>query len=153
LINSVPDAILLIRGERIAHCNEPATTLFGMPYQDLLDHDPADLSPACQPDGLASAAEFRQRIRTTLAQGRQWFEWQFQRAGKAPVATEVILDTVVLEGKPQVLAIIRDLTERKQAEQRIRFQASLLDQVRNAVLATDSDDRIIYWNRHASQLY
>lgn len=43
--------------------------------------------------------------------------------------------------------------ERKQAEQRIRFQASLLDQVQSAVFATDSNDRIIYWNCFAAQLY
>src|SRR5690606_13023341 len=30
---------------------------------------------------------------------------------------------------------------------------SLLDQVHNAVLATDADDRIIYWNRYAAQPY
>ncbi len=153
LVNSVPDAILLIRNDRIVHCNEPATALFGLSFEQLLGRDPATLSPPRQADGSLSAPRFREQIRETPSDGRLWFEWRFQRAGKTPVDTEVILDTVVLDGEPRVLAIIRDLTERKQAEQRIRFQASLLDQVHNAVLATDADDRIIYWNRYAAQLY
>ncbi len=43
--------------------------------------------------------------------------------------------------------------KRKQAEQQIRFQASLLNQVRNAVIATDEERRITYWNRFAETLY
>ena len=47
----------------------------------------------------------------------------------------------------------QDITERKMAEERVAFQASLLDQVRNAVIATDLCGRIIYWNRFAESLY
>ncbi len=46
-----------------------------------------------------------------------------------------------------------DLDSRRQAEQQIRFQASLLDMVDQAVIATDRDFRIIYWNRFAETLY
>jgi PAS domain S-box-containing protein len=46
-----------------------------------------------------------------------------------------------------------DATELRNAEERVRFQASLLDQVRNAVIATDPDGKIIYWNRFAEKLY
>ncbi len=56
----------------------------------------------------------------------------------------------------QVIATIaqgQDITERKAAEERVSFQASLLDQVRNAVIATDLDGRILYWNRFAEYLY
>jgi hypothetical protein len=43
--------------------------------------------------------------------------------------------------------------ERQQAEKKIAFQASLLDQVRNAVIATDLEGYITYWNKFAQQLY
>jgi len=46
-----------------------------------------------------------------------------------------------------------DVTELRNAEERVRFQASLLDQVRNAVIATDLQGKIIYWNRFAEDLY
>ena len=47
----------------------------------------------------------------------------------------------------------QDITDRKAAEERVAFQASLLDQVRNAVIASDLAGRIIYWNRFAESLY
>lgn len=47
----------------------------------------------------------------------------------------------------------QDITEQKQAQEQIRFHASLLDQVHNAVIATDINGRIIYWNKYAETLY
>src|ERR671911_2296939 len=46
-----------------------------------------------------------------------------------------------------------DITGRKSAEEQIRFQARLLDAVGQAIIATDPQGRIIYWNRAAVELY
>src|SRR5947209_745133 len=40
-----------------------------------------------------------------------------------------------------------------QADDRIRFQAQLLDAVEQPVIATDLTGRIIFWNRFAETLY
>ena len=47
----------------------------------------------------------------------------------------------------------RDVTERKETEERLRFQARLLDTVGEAVIALDLDGRVSYWNRAAEDLY
>jgi PAS domain S-box-containing protein len=47
----------------------------------------------------------------------------------------------------------RDITGRKRAEEQIRFQGRLLDAVGQAIIATDLQGRIIYWNRAAEELY
>ncbi len=52
-----------------------------------------------------------------------------------------------------LLFVLLDVTERMLATQKISFQASLLDQVHNAVIATDDNSRITYWNKHAETLY
>src|ERR687897_528859 len=46
-----------------------------------------------------------------------------------------------------------DITGRKSAEEQIRFQARLLDAVGQAIIATDPQGTIIYWNRAAEELY
>ena len=52
-----------------------------------------------------------------------------------------------------VLVVSRDITARREAELRLREQASLLDKARDAIIATDLDHRIAYWNPSAERLY
>jgi PAS domain S-box-containing protein len=52
-----------------------------------------------------------------------------------------------------LVGVGRDITERKRAEKSIRFQANLLDEVEQAVIATNLDGNITYWNRFAEELY
>src|ERR671910_1049948 len=47
----------------------------------------------------------------------------------------------------------KDITGRKRAEERIRFQRRLLDAIGQAIIATDLQGKIIYWNRAAKELY
>jgi PAS domain S-box-containing protein len=48
---------------------------------------------------------------------------------------------------------ISDISERKEAERQIRFQAHLLNVVGQAVIATDLNGTITYWNHFAERLY
>jgi len=48
---------------------------------------------------------------------------------------------------------LRDITERKRAEEQAHFQASLLDAVGEAVIASDPTGTVIYWNEAAEGLY
>ena len=48
---------------------------------------------------------------------------------------------------------VEDITERKKAEDSIRFQAHLLDTVEQAIIASDLDGVVIYWNQFAQRLY
>jgi PAS domain S-box-containing protein len=46
-----------------------------------------------------------------------------------------------------------DITERKRAEERLRFQSNVLSQVNDAVIAIDNAQCITYWNNGAERLY
>jgi two-component system cell cycle sensor histidine kinase/response regulator CckA len=48
---------------------------------------------------------------------------------------------------------VRDITERKQAEDRIMEQAALIDRASNAILVRDLDGRVVFWNQGAERLY
>ena len=50
-------------------------------------------------------------------------------------------------------AFVRDITERKKAEQEIEYHALLLSKVNDAVIGTDSNFQITYWNKGAEQMY
>ncbi|WXG42233.1 MAG: PAS domain S-box protein [Candidatus Freyarchaeum deiterrae] len=52
-----------------------------------------------------------------------------------------------------VFAAARDITERKQAEERVREQAELLDEAHDAITVRNLENCIIYWNKGAEQMY
>ena len=68
-----------------------------------------------------------------------------------PLEYSVAIGTA--EGQTSLTAIIRDISERRRGEERLRFQARLLDTVGQAVIATDLGGTIVYWNHAAETLY
>jgi PAS domain S-box-containing protein len=56
-------------------------------------------------------------------------------------------------GAPLLERSIRYAIERKQAEQKIREQAALLDVATDAILVRDLENRILFWNKGAERLY
>ncbi len=63
------------------------------------------------------------------------------------------LASIALDNARLYTASQQELAERRRAEERLRFSAHLLDSVENAVIATDAEDRITYWNAFAGTLY
>jgi PAS domain S-box-containing protein len=53
----------------------------------------------------------------------------------------------------QFLGLGVDITERKIANTQVQFQANLLNTIDQSVIATDLEDKVIYWNRFAEVLY
>jgi two-component system cell cycle sensor histidine kinase/response regulator CckA len=53
----------------------------------------------------------------------------------------------------RLLGLLRDVTGRYAAENRIREQAELLNQAHDAIIVTDLDGRISFWNRGAEKIY
>ncbi len=51
------------------------------------------------------------------------------------------------------LALTRDITQQKQAEQKIREQAALLDVSTDAILVRNIHNEILFWNKGAQSLY
>jgi two-component system, cell cycle sensor histidine kinase and response regulator CckA len=52
-----------------------------------------------------------------------------------------------------IMCAAEDVTRQQEAWDRIRFQSELLEAVGQAVVSTDVDGRIAYWNRTATSLY
>ena len=78
-------------------------------------------------------------------------EWQCRRQDGSLFPAEVGA-TILPDGRLQ--CIMRDITQRKMAEDKIREQASLLDKARDAIIVCKPEEyRILYWNRSAERLY
>lgn len=56
-------------------------------------------------------------------------------------------------GNDEIFVIVRDITERKQAEMQLRYHANLLDSISDAIFSVDNTFTIQSWNRAASTIY
>ncbi len=64
------------------------------------------------------------------------------------------LEAQIAQAAPdEVVAIVRNVTARRQDEATIRYQASLVESVSDAIVSTDLELRIISWNRAATTIY
>lgn len=72
------------------------------------------------------ALEYIERARR---QGSQLFEFKGQRKDGTTFVGEINLTTVALRGQEQVLASVRDVTERKRSEQRFRTIAERVEEI------------------------
>jgi PAS domain S-box-containing protein len=52
-----------------------------------------------------------------------------------------------------LLAMVEDIAARRRTEQRVAFQALLLDNVRESVIAADHEYRVTFWNKGAEALF
>ncbi len=50
-------------------------------------------------------------------------------------------------------AFVREITERQQVEERLRFQATILQNVPDSIIAIDLEGRVMYWNDGATALF
>ena len=84
---------------------------------------PADISPPNQPDGTPSRVAAEQKIATAFLNGKERFEWLHQRKNGNVFPAEVCLTALTLSGRPTLLATVRDITDRKVAEERVQYLA------------------------------
>lgn len=126
LFNSASDAIFLMQGLKILDCNRMTEVLFGCDRGQIIGRTPIDFSPETQPDGERSAHKGEKKISAVLAGQPQFFEWTHVRTDGGKFEAEVSLNRVELDGALFVQAIVRDVTNRKQTEVKLKLLSERL---------------------------
>ncbi|PKN69934.1 MAG: hypothetical protein CVU54_07850 [Deltaproteobacteria bacterium HGW-Deltaproteobacteria-12] len=125
LYDSNSDAVMLLNRKGFFDCNKATLIMFGCATMEefCLKH-PADLSPTSQPDGTDSRTLADQMIATAIEKGSLQFEWIHQRNDTgATFPADVLFTAMELNDKPVVQSVVRDITSRKQTEEKIRQMA------------------------------
>ncbi len=118
LFEASRDAIVLLDGTGFFDGNQAALDLFRFSTREQLTaKHPGELSPPTQPDGADSRAAAEARLAAAQATGNQFFEWTHQRADGTVFPAEVLLNRIDLDGRTVIQAVVRDITERKRAEE------------------------------------
>ncbi len=146
------EAHLLFDEQGVIDCNRAAIQLLRAPDKlSLLATPFSRLAPEFQPDGISSFDRAHEHCETAKNYGESRFEWFFQRMDGDAYPVEVVLTPVTLEGNPILLAVWRDLTDRKRAEEALReseerFQAFMENSPTVAFIKDDSG-RYVYVNK------
>jgi diguanylate cyclase (GGDEF)-like protein/PAS domain S-box-containing protein len=122
LFEDSADANWLMDEKGFLECNSAALQMFGYSASAPMLH-PADISPPHQSDGTPSLAAAEKKIAAAFLNGTERFEWLHQRKNGNVFPAEVCLTALMLSGKPRLLATVRDISDRKLAEERVRFLA------------------------------
>ena len=151
LFEDSADANWLMNEEGFLDCNSAALQMFGYSAGDRMLLHPADISPPNQPDGTPSRTAADQKIAAAFLNGKERFEWLHQRKNGAVFPSEVCLTALTLSGRPTLLATVRDITERKHAEEGLLFKTALLEAqaetTLDGILAVDESDHIVLANK------
>lgn len=127
LVEHATEAIVVFdvdRG-RFVDVNRNATTLFGMSRDQLLDADPATLSPLAQPGGRPSGELARQYLDAALAGEAPSFEWVHRTAQGTERRCEVRLIRLPAEARRLVRGSISDVTRQRTLEEHLRQRQKL----------------------------
>ncbi len=142
LFESAHEAIFILKGTRIASCNNAATQLIGRNMKDIVGRELHEFSPPLQPDGRESHVA-SQDIIQRVAQGElSVIEWDFLSKDGTILKTEAQCSAVLSGDDVLIMIIFRDVTEllemRKreitaiaQIEENLVKLAAINDQIRN----------------------
>jgi len=126
------DAVILMNGT-ILDCNPAAERLWGLRREQIIGHNPAEFSPPVQPDGTGSAEAAATYNLAAYEWGTQFFPWQYRNSDGRLLDTDVSLSSVTVGGERRLIAIIRDVTARRHAEEEIEKSERTLRLITDSV--------------------
>ncbi|WP_445250455.1 PAS domain S-box protein [Microcoleus sp. OTE_8_concoct_300] len=149
ILESTPDFIVVKDREgRYVAINSNAANFLGKPIEEIIGKDDLELLPN-------AAREMMAKDRQIMATGITETYEEDISPDENPT-TFLTTKAPWRDNQGNILGIIattRDISDRKQAEQKLRQTLEMLDLASDAIIIRDMDDRIIYWNQGAEKLY
>ncbi|MBI5060479.1 PAS domain S-box protein [candidate division KSB1 bacterium] len=137
--------------EYFRDCNAKACEIFACTRSDLIGASPVNFSPEIQPDGRPSTEAARAYIMAAMAGSAQSFYWKHRRKDGILIDCEVSLSSVEIGGEGLVLAIVRDITERRRVEAAMKENEERFRSVADAtpvmIWMIDENNALAYLNR------
>jgi PAS domain S-box-containing protein len=154
VLESALDCIITMDHQgRVVEFNPAAEKTFGYKRDGAIGQLLADLivPPALRERDQRGLAHYLSAGKTPVLGKR--VELTGMRSDKSEFPLELAITRIGSQEPPMFTGFIRDITERKQSEDRLREQAELLDLAQDAIMVRDMDDRVEFWNRGAEELY
>jgi PAS domain S-box-containing protein len=126
--------------------NETACKMLGYSRQQLLAMRVCDIDPSIPEDCWQGQWE------TVKREGSVVTDRVLRTREDTTLQVELAINYVEFDNKEYHCAFARDITGRKQVEERLHLQAAALESAANAIVITDSDARILWTNEAFTRL-
>lgn len=123
IFNSTNDALFVHDAYTgaIVDVNKTVEKMYGYSREEIFFMNVHDF---CAGEPLYSLDEAVRMIRKAVEEGSQTYEWLGKKKGGELFWTEVSLTASHIGGEGRVLAVIRDITDRKEIEKRLQYLSS-----------------------------
>jgi PAS domain S-box-containing protein len=152
LFEAIDDAVFVHDANgKILDANPAACRRLGYSRDELLQLNTRDI------DDPEFAAGFRNRLESQLATGGMRCEGVHRTKDGRRIDVDINTSAIQLNGQPAVLAVMRDITQRKQTEEALGKQSqllqSILDNMSDAIVVADAYGRIVLFNPMAEHIF
>ncbi len=150
LLECAPDAMIIINEKgKIVLANQQTDKLFGYEREEIV-YQPAEFLVPLN-DEQTGGVKNPFKVNSPLV-GTILFMNARKKSG-AIFPAEITLSPLITDKGSFLTVSVRNITERKKSEEKIRYQANLIEDISDAVFSVDKDFKIISWNRAAENLY
>lgn len=137
-LNMITDAIYLINDKsKIVYVNKAACDTLGYTSDELIGKSPFDIDPMLTSDQLKNIRE------TILAHKVMHFETKHKRKDGSILDVEISTYPYVDDNMRYKLSIVKDMTERKKTEEKLKLLASVFTSAKEGIVITDTSGIII----------
>jgi PAS domain S-box-containing protein len=149
LFESVNAAAFLTEVDgKIIEANQKSCELYDHPWEDLINNNITKIFPEC-----TGWHDLREEI---ISKGGMNFESMNIRKYGNKFPVNISISLFKIEGKPVMLALIWDISERKESEEKLRCSEEryrcIFDNSAVAIMLTDEKECIISWNKFTETL-
>lgn len=149
LVELSPDGHVVHQQGRTVYANSAALKLVGSTSEDLIGHLIVEfVAPSSRADMLARIDGLN-----TPGQASEPSEVQLLRGDGSTIAVEAVSVPTRWLGEPAFQVVLRDLSREHAAAAVVRLQASLVEHVSDAIVATDTNGLVTSWNPAATLVY
>jgi len=131
---------------KIIDANTAASDFYGYPLEELKRKRIMEINTLPE-------AEVRQVLQKSVSNRRNHLFFKHRLASGEVRDVEVYSDPIEIKERKVLYSIVHDITGRKQAEEMLRYQVQLLQNVSDAIISTDRNLRIRSWNQAAEIIY